>query len=124
MRGYYPKGGGEVSVTVNPLKQLQPVTMIERGNITKIHGRAHVAGVLPYKLAKDMSAAAVRTIRKEIKDLYINIQALQEKDKACGSGNGIIIIAESSTGCLFAGSALGKKGEEVNQQGAATLSST
>ncbi|AWP10423.1 putative RNA 3'-terminal phosphate cyclase isoform 2 [Scophthalmus maximus] len=109
MRGYYPKGGGEVSVTVNPLKQLQPVTMIERGNITKIHGRAHVAGVLPYKLAKDMSAAAVRTIRKEIKDLYINIQALQEKDKACGSGNGIIIIAESSTGCLFAGSALGKK---------------
>ncbi|AWP10422.1 putative RNA 3'-terminal phosphate cyclase [Scophthalmus maximus] len=117
MRGYYPKGGGEVSVTVNPLKQLQPVTMIERGNITKIHGRAHVAGVLPYKLAKDMSAAAVRTIRKEIKDLYINIQALQEKDKACGSGNGIIIIAESSTGCLFAGSALGKKGVYADKVG-------
>uniref|UniRef100_A0A8D3E4K4 RNA 3'-terminal phosphate cyclase n=1 Tax=Scophthalmus maximus TaxID=52904 RepID=A0A8D3E4K4_SCOMX len=116
-RGYYPKGGGEVSVTVNPLKQLQPVTMIERGNITKIHGRAHVAGVLPYKLAKDMSAAAVRTIRKEIKDLYINIQALQEKDKACGSGNGIIIIAESSTGCLFAGSALGKKGVYADKVG-------
>ncbi|TRY94409.1 hypothetical protein DNTS_027947 [Danionella cerebrum] len=109
MRGYYPKGGGEVVLKVNPVKELSPINITERGNITKIYGRAFVAGVLPFKLAKDMSAAAVRTIRKEIKDLYINIQSLQEKDQACGSGSGIIIIAESSTGCIFAGSSLGKK---------------
>lgn len=42
------------------------------------------------QLAKDMSAAAVRTIRKEIKELYINIQPQQEKEKACGNGNGIM----------------------------------
>lgn len=42
------------------------------------------------QLAKDMSVAAVRTIRKEIKELYINIQSLQEKDKACGNGSGIM----------------------------------
>ncbi|TNN36615.1 RNA 3'-terminal phosphate cyclase [Liparis tanakae] len=104
-------------VTVNPVKELQPVVMTERGNITKIYGRAFVAGVLPYKLAKDMSAAAVRTIRKEIKELYINIPALQEKEMASGNGNGIIIIAESSTGCVFAGSALGKKGVYVDKIG-------
>nr|XP_057928694.1 RNA 3'-terminal phosphate cyclase [Doryrhamphus excisus] len=117
MRGFYPKGGGEVTVSVSPVKELQAITMLDRGNITKIHGRAFVAGVLPFKLAKDMSTAAVRTIRKEIKELYINIQALQEKDKACGNGNGIIIIAESSTGCLFAGSALGKKGVYADKVG-------
>lgn len=117
MRGYYPKGGGEVILRVNPVKELTPFNMIERGNITKIYGRAFVAGVLPFKLAKDMSSAAVRTIRKEIKDLYINIQALQEKDQACGNGNGIIIIAESSTGCVFAGSALGKKGVYADKVG-------
>lgn len=49
-RGYYPKGGGEVVVTVNPVKELQPVIMTERGNITKIYGRAFVAGVLPFKV--------------------------------------------------------------------------
>ncbi|CAL8343384.1 unnamed protein product [Gadus morhua 'NCC'] len=117
MRGYYPKGGGEVVVTVNPIKQLSPVTMTERGTITKIYGRAFVAGVLPYKLAKDMSTAAVRTIRREIKDLYISIPSLQEKDQACGNGNGIIIIAESSTGCVFAGSSLGKKGVYADKVG-------
>uniref|UniRef100_A0A3P8QM50 RNA 3'-terminal phosphate cyclase n=1 Tax=Astatotilapia calliptera TaxID=8154 RepID=A0A3P8QM50_ASTCA len=115
--GFYPKGGGEVMVTVNPVKELTPVTMTERGNITKIYGRAYVAGVLPFKLAKDMSAAAVRTIRKEIKELYINIQPQQEKEKACGNGNGILIIAESSTGCIFAGSALGKKGVYADKVG-------
>ncbi|XP_075901378.1 RNA 3'-terminal phosphate cyclase [Nelusetta ayraudi] len=117
MRGYYPKGGGEVVATVSPVKELQAVTMTDRGTITKIYGRAFVAGVLPFKLAKDMSTAAVRTIRKEIKELYINIQPLQEKDKACGNGNGIIIIAESSTGCVFAGSALGKKGVYADKIG-------
>lgn len=117
MRGYYPKGGGEVVLKVNPVKELSPINMTERGNITKIYGRAFVAGVLPSKLAKDMSTAAVRTIRKEIKDLYINIQSLQEKDKACGNGNGIIIIAESSTGCIFAGTALGKKGVYADKVG-------
>lgn len=50
IRGFYPKGGGEVMVTVNPVKELTPVTMTERGNITKIYGRAYVAGVLPFKV--------------------------------------------------------------------------
>ncbi|CAB1314189.1 unnamed protein product [Coregonus sp. 'balchen'] len=103
MRGYYPKGGGEVVAKVSPVSELSPVNMTERGTISKIYGRSFVAGVLPYKLAKDMATTATRVIRREIKDLYINIQTL------AGEGHGLI-IAESSTGCIFAGSALGKKG--------------
>ncbi|XP_007934322.1 RNA 3'-terminal phosphate cyclase [Orycteropus afer afer] len=111
MRGYYPKGGGEVIIRMNPIKQLNPINLTDRGSVTKIYGRSFVAGVLPFKVAKDMVAAAVRCIRKEIRDLYVNIQPVQEsKDQAFGNGNGIIIIAETSTGCLFAGSSLGKRG--------------
>lgn len=51
-RGYYPKGGGEVVAKVNPVKELSPVNMTERGNITKIYGRAFVAGVLPFKVSR------------------------------------------------------------------------
>ncbi|XP_049587125.1 RNA 3'-terminal phosphate cyclase isoform X2 [Syngnathus scovelli] len=118
MRGFYPKGGGEVTSTVWPVKELQALTLLERGTITKIHGWAYVAGILPFRLAKDMAAAAMRTIRREIKELDVNIQVLQEeKEKACANGNGIIIFAESSTGCLFAGSALGKKGVPADKIG-------
>lgn len=56
VRGYYPKGGGEVVVTVNPVKELQPVLMTERGTITKIYGRAFVAGVLPFKVKAFVTA--------------------------------------------------------------------
>ncbi|XP_034035182.1 RNA 3'-terminal phosphate cyclase isoform X1 [Thalassophryne amazonica] len=116
MRGYFPRGGGEVLVKVHPVKELLPVTLMDRGDITKIYGKAFVAGALPFRLARDMSSAAVRTIRKDIKDLYINIQPVQEQN-AHGNGNGIIIIAESSTGCLLAGSALGKKGVSADKVG-------
>ncbi|KAK2491155.1 hypothetical protein MC885_017601 [Smutsia gigantea] len=118
MRGYYPKGGGEVIVRISPVKQLNPINITDRGSVTKIYGRAFVAGVLPFKVAKDMAAAAVRCIRQEIRDLRVNIQPVQEtKDQAFGNGNGIIIIAETSTGCLFAGSSLGKRGVNADKVG-------
>lgn len=117
-RGYYPKGGGEVIVRMSPVKQLSPISLIDRGTVTKIYGRAFVAGTLPIKLAKDMSSAAVRCIRKEFRDLFINIQAVREPDdQAFGNGSGIIIVAETSTGCLLAGSSLGKRGKNSDKVG-------
>ena len=49
--GYYPKGGGEVHVAVNPIKQLRPLQLLERGPLARITGRAFVAGVLPLKVS-------------------------------------------------------------------------
>ena len=51
-RGYYPKGGGEIHVTVNPVKQLKPLQLLQSGTLSKITGRAYVAGVLPFKVGK------------------------------------------------------------------------
>ncbi|NWR07568.1 RTCA cyclase, partial [Paradoxornis webbianus] len=117
-RGYYPQGGGEVVVQMSPVKELSPINLTERGTVTKIYGRAFVAGALPIKLAKDMSSAAVRCIRREIRDLYINIQPVREPDdQAVGTGSGIIIVAETSTGCLLAGSSLGKRGKNADKVG-------
>ncbi|XP_053549709.1 RNA 3'-terminal phosphate cyclase [Bombina bombina] len=118
-RGYYPRGGGEILVKVSPVKNLTPITMTDRGNVTKIYGRAFVAGVLPYKMARDMASSAVRCIRREVNNLHVDIQAVQEpSDKAVGNGSGIIVIAETSTGCLFAGSALSKRGVPADKVGA------
>lgn len=118
-RGYYPRGGGEILVRVSPVKYLKPINLTDRGSVVKIYGRAFVAGVLPYKMVKDMISAAVRCIRRELRDLYVNIQGVQEPgDKAVGNGSGIIIVAETSTGCLFAGSSLGRKGVPSDRVGA------
>ncbi|NXC49703.1 RTCA cyclase, partial [Penelope pileata] len=117
-RGYYPQGGGEVVVHISPVKELSPINLTERGTVTKIYGRAFVAGALPITVAKAMATAAVRCIRKEIRDLYIDIETVREPDdQAFGSGSGIIIVAETSTGCLLAGSALGRRGKKSDKVG-------
>ena len=48
--GYYPKGGGEVVTTSYPCKVLSATEITDRGNVTRIFGRAFVAGVLPMKV--------------------------------------------------------------------------
>lgn len=50
-RGYYPKGGGEVVLHMSPVKELSPINLTERGTVTKIYGRAFVAGALPIKVS-------------------------------------------------------------------------
>ena len=61
-RGYYPKGGGEVQFSVEPIKQLAPIELLDRGDIAHIRIRAFVSQ-LPVKIAEKMSAAAERTLR-------------------------------------------------------------
>lgn len=58
-RGYFPKGGGEVRVTVKPVKQLQPVDLTKFGTLLRITGRAFVAGSLPFKVHKSMYSATL-----------------------------------------------------------------
>lgn len=37
-RGYYPKGGGEVSLKIEPIKYRRPINLKEQGNIRRISG--------------------------------------------------------------------------------------
>ncbi|XP_021340128.1 RNA 3'-terminal phosphate cyclase-like, partial [Mizuhopecten yessoensis] len=109
-RGYFPKGGGEVEITSYPVKYLKPVTMMDVGKVVKIYGRAFVAGDLPIKVATIMEKCAKTVIREDYTDIPVNIEVVKEpRHMAIGTGTGIIIVAETSTGCLLAGSALGKK---------------
>ena len=50
LRGYYPKGGGELHVTVNPIKEIKPVQITEFGTLKRIFGKSYVAGFLPIKV--------------------------------------------------------------------------
>lgn len=62
-RGYFPKGGGEVIVNVNPSDQLTPLNLTDRGKITKIYGWSFVAGTLPERLSHQMAEAASTVLK-------------------------------------------------------------
>lgn len=119
LRGYYPKGGGRVRVQVPAVPgPLPPVTLTNRGSVTAVHGRAYVAG-LPAHLAASMRNAATAVLQNgDIIPELINIEAVREEpENAIGSGSGIVLWAETDTGCILGGSAVGSKGKKPAKVG-------
>ncbi|KAK3089015.1 hypothetical protein FSP39_000164 [Pinctada imbricata] len=117
-RGFYPKGGGEVQVKVFPSKCLNAVDATDRGQLTRVTGQAFVAGVLPIKVARAMSHSAQDVVRNLYPDASMHIDVKQETSaSAFGTGTGITIVGETSTGCILAGSGLGKRGVPAEKVG-------
>ena len=51
-RGFYPKGGGEVNFGCSPVEKIPPITLLDRGKVTRVFGISYVAGTLPVKVWK------------------------------------------------------------------------
>lgn len=46
-RGYFPRGGGHVEINVSPVKLLQPIELLEFGEVVKYFGWAFVSKNIP-----------------------------------------------------------------------------
>ncbi|KAK9892207.1 hypothetical protein WA026_019011 [Henosepilachna vigintioctopunctata] len=110
-RGYFPKGGGKVLINVTPVKNLKPVTLLNQGQIDKIYGWSFVAGVLPLKMANVMADAAKNTLQCLTNNIKIECYK-EDHDIAPNNESGIILVAETDTGCILGSSALVKRGEQ------------
>ncbi|KAL0947295.1 hypothetical protein HGRIS_013413 [Hohenbuehelia grisea] len=128
-RGYFPKGGGEVHVSVpSRTKPLLPIQLLERGKLRRIDGIAHL-GLLPSKFGRDMvEGATAKLARSGILPLFgagssdpavevpeearvpIDIRVKRESNDNCpGAGSGIVLWAELEGGGVIGASALGRK---------------
>jgi RNA 3'-terminal phosphate cyclase (ATP) len=114
-RGFFPRGGGEVHVTVKPGRVQLPLPAIrltERGTITEINIRAYSGGNCPRSVAKQLADSAksylLSSSSSDICWKAIDVTCnILHYDDALGSGSGIIIVAKTSSGCLLGGSAVG-----------------
>jgi RNA 3'-terminal phosphate cyclase (ATP) len=104
-RGYFPKGGGHVIVTIKPVASLNSVTLTDFGKIKRFFGWSFVAGSLPLKLADEMSEAAVQVLKQAGNSIPIEIEAYKEDGKiARDNCSGIVLGCETNSGCLLGGS--------------------
>ncbi|CAF4360295.1 unnamed protein product, partial [Adineta steineri] len=111
-RGYYPKGGGDVRISINPIEQLTAIDLTDFGQIKRFFGRSFIAGNDSIEIANEMAETAKNLIHKYYsKDISIEIEIVKEPDNiAIGTASGIMIAVETTTGCLLAANALGKRG--------------
>lgn len=84
--GFFPAGGGQIRVTIDPVDRLTPLELIERGDITRRLAVATVAG-LP-------GAIADRELKTLIKKLHLTNDEVQHDLIGDGLGPGNVLSIE------------------------------
>lgn len=80
-RGFYPKGGGEVSIFVNPVASLPGLWLVQRGNkVVKIDGIVYADGI-GRKVVKDVQSLIRKRLSKAFPGIPLNILKATEHDE-------------------------------------------
>ena len=119
-RGYYPRGGGEVELVVQPTPVWSPIQISDPGALERVRGVAHVSN-LPEDIPKRMKAAALRRLHG-VQDAKIEERAYPSED-AVGQGGAVVLWAEREHTLLGADALAerGKSSERVGEEAAESL---
>jgi RNA 3'-terminal phosphate cyclase (ATP) len=115
-RGYYPRGGGEVTVAVEPTPLLHPMTLDTPGDLLDTRVLAHVAN-LPVHIVQRMAKSALTEL-SPVATPTVELEALG-RDRAIGPGGAIVSIAQLEHTRLGA-SAVAERGVPAERLGAAS----
>jgi RNA 3'-terminal phosphate cyclase (ATP) len=107
--GFYPVGGGQVSVDLTPPSSFSSLSLIERGPLKKIRGWAVVTN-LPAHISQRIANRARNVLTH--KGLPVEIAPLRER--GAGPGAGLFLVAEYEHS-LAGFSSLGEKGKPSDQ---------
>lgn len=97
--GYYPRGGGELTLDITPARNLRPLRAESRGAVRWIRGRAHVAN-LPRHIPERMAKAA-HALLADLGQVQIDVEVLGDA-AAVGMGSALVLAAQTEHGRLGA----------------------
>jgi RNA 3'-terminal phosphate cyclase (ATP) len=120
--GYYPKGMGEVTLTVEPCKELQPICLESLGEITAIKGVSVCTFLAQKRVAERQAKAAKDYLRKA--GYEADIQIINDMSNPLQKGSSLVLWAETSTGAIIGADAIGelkKTSEAVGVEAAEKL---
>lgn len=120
--GYYPKGMGEVTLTVQPCKALKPLRLDSFGNLKTIKG-VSVCTFLADRRVAERQAQTASTCLKE-KGYTADVQIVNDQSNPLQKGSSIVLWAETDTGAILGADAIGelrKTSEAVGKEAAEKL---
>lgn len=110
--GFYPRGGGEVSVTINPSKQILPLDLKQRNGVQRINAWSVASENLKHpKVAERQLEGAQSVLNLENRELNYA--------SAYSAGSALLLGAEFSN-CILGASQLGKRGVPAEKVGIET----
>ncbi|MBC7130970.1 RNA 3'-terminal phosphate cyclase [Candidatus Bathyarchaeota archaeon] len=120
--GYYPKGLGEVTLTVEPRRKLNPINMEEFGKLVTIKGISVCTFLSDRKVADRQAAAAQKYLNE--KGYFAEIQVINDRSNPLQKGSSLVLWAETSQGAILGADAIGeprKTSETVGLEAAEKL---
>ncbi|MCL2691003.1 MAG: RNA 3'-terminal phosphate cyclase [Candidatus Bathyarchaeota archaeon] len=119
--GYYPKGLGEVTLTVKPAS-LKPFQFEQFGNLKNVNGVSVCTFLSDRQVAKRQADAAMKILTKN--NYPSHIQVLNDQSNPYQKGSSLALWAKTDTDTLIGADALGELGktsESVGEAAAALL---
>ena len=120
--GYYPKGMGEATLTVQPTQKLHPLRLESFGKLKSVKGISICTFLADRKVAERQTNAASNYLSNE--GYAANIQTVNDKSNELQKGSSIAIWAETDTGAILGADAIGelrKPAEAVGKEAAEKL---
>ncbi|MEM5878420.1 MAG: RNA 3'-terminal phosphate cyclase [Candidatus Aenigmatarchaeota archaeon] len=93
--GFYPKGGGEVKLRATPVKQIKPISAIERGGLIGIHLES-VVGKYPKEYAERQAKSALGVFEYELPKEKISVSLKAANTEDFGSSMLLYALFENS----------------------------
>jgi len=130
-KGYLASGGGQVDLSVTPVRNLRAYSVIERGNIESISLFGFHAGTVPAEVPQRMVHDACKRFEPLLTSHPNNafekekiLCSLIRENKAQGSASGLNVTVTTDTGGMFCASMVGGKGvnaEKVSKSSVSTV---
>ena len=120
--GYYPKGMGEVALTVEPCRFLKPLLLENFGKIQAVKG-VSVCTFLADRRVAERQAKAANEYMKE-RGHMADIQVVNDQSNPLQKGSSLVLWAETDTGTILGADAIGelrKTSEAVGREAAEKL---
>jgi RNA 3'-terminal phosphate cyclase (ATP) len=117
-RGHYPKGGGEVAMTINPIRSLKAVRLIEPPSSSGIEGISHCVR-LPSHVAQRQAATAMEKLSGAgYKDVNIVLETYPpDHDPHFAPGSGITLFRKTEAGSIIGADSVGERGKPAERVG-------
>jgi RNA 3'-terminal phosphate cyclase (ATP) len=117
-RGHYPKGGGHVTIVVDPPRALKAVGLLERSAGGTVEGVSHCVK-LPSHVAQRQAAAAKEKLSAcGIRDVNIVLETYPPaQDPHLAPGSGIALAMKFVNGPILGADSIGERGKPAERVG-------
>jgi len=115
-RGARPSGGGEVRLEMAPVRQLNPVTMLDAGKVRRVRGVAFATKVSA-QMANRMVDGARGVLNHYLPDVWVYTDVHKGKTSGASPGFACALVAETTTGTLLSAELCGASGYQPEDVG-------